>query len=56
VIIRQKKNKSELKMAFDNGSSSSLAIFLTFIKKKEDGSWEKPSKKESRLYYQNLIS
>ena len=33
---------------FDNGESSSPTIFLTFIKKKEDGSWEKPSQNEGR--------
>ena len=33
---------------FDSGPSSSPTIFLTFIKKKEDGSWEKPSLKEGK--------
>lgn len=35
-------------MIFDSGPSSSPVIFLTFIKKKEDGSWEKPSQKEGK--------
>ena len=33
---------------FDSGQLSSPAIFLTSIKKKEGGSWEKPSQKEGR--------
>ncbi len=40
---------------FDSGQSSSTTIFLTFIKKKEDGSWEKPSKKEGRAIKFSLV-
>lgn len=37
---------SKTGVLFDSGPSSSPTIFLTFIKKREDGSWEKPSLKE----------
>ena len=37
---------SKTGILFDSGPSGSPTIFLTFIKKKKDGSWEKPSKKE----------
>lgn len=37
---------SKTGILFDSGPSSSPDVFLTFIKKKEDGTWEKPSKKE----------
>jgi len=40
---------------FDSGQSSSPAIFLTFIKKKKDGSWEKPSQKEGRAIRFSLV-
>jgi len=40
---------------FDSGQSSSPTIFLTFIKKKEDGSWEKPSQKEGRAIKFSLV-
>ncbi|MHA1239548.1 MAG: hypothetical protein ACTSQU_02030 [Promethearchaeota archaeon] len=42
-------------MIFDSGPSSSPTIFLTFIKKKEDGLWEKPSKKEGRTIKFSLV-
>jgi len=42
-------------MIFDSGPSSSPVIFLTFIKKKEDGSWEKPSKKEGKAIKFSLV-
>jgi len=40
---------------YDSGPSSSPAIFLTFIKKKVDGSWEKPSQKEGRAIKFSLV-
>jgi len=40
---------------FDSGQSSTPTIFLTFIKKKEDGSWEKPSQKEGRAIKFSLV-
>jgi len=40
---------------FDSGPSSSPALFITFIRKKEDGSWEKPSKKEGRAIKFSLV-
>ena len=40
---------------FDSGQSSSPSIFLTFIKKKKDGSWEKPSQKEGRAIRFSLV-
>ncbi len=40
---------------FDSGQLSSPAIFLTFIKKKKDGSWEKPSQKEGRAVKFSLV-
>jgi hypothetical protein len=40
---------------FDSGPSSSPDIFLTFIKKKNDGSWEKPSEKEGLTIKFSLI-
>ena len=46
---------SKTGMLFDSGSSSSPDIFLTFIKKKEDDSWEKPSKKEGKAIKFSLV-
>lgn len=43
-------------MIFDSGPSSSSVIFLTFIKKKEDGSWEKPSKKEGKALLGRVVN
>ena len=40
---------------YDSGPSSSPVIFLTFIKKKVDGSWEKPSQKEGRAIKFSLV-
>lgn len=40
---------------FDSGQSSNPAIFFTFIKKKKDGSWEKPSQKEGRAIRFSLV-
>lgn len=37
---------SKTGIIFNSSSSSSPNIFLTFIKEKENGSWEKPSEKE----------
>ena len=39
---------SKTGILYDSGPSSSPSVFFTFIKKKEDASWEKPSKKEGR--------
>jgi len=66
-IIRQKK--SELKMSsnrkgffgentgllYVNGPPSNPTIFMTFIKKKKDGSWEKPSQKKGRTIKFSLV-
>lgn len=46
---------SKTGMLFDSGLSSSPNIFLTFIKKKVDGLWEKPSKKEGRTIKLSLV-
>ncbi len=39
---------TNMAVIFDSGPSSSPDIFLTFIKKKKDDSWEKPSQKEGK--------
>ncbi len=46
---------SKTGIIFDSNPSSSPDIFLTFIKKKEDGSWEKPSQKEGRTIKLSLV-
>ena len=46
---------SKTGILFDSGPPSSPDIFLTFIKKKMDGSWEKPSKKEGRTIKLSLV-
>ncbi len=40
---------------FDSGQSSSPSVLLRFIKKKGDGSWEKPSQKEGRAIKFSLV-
>ena len=42
-------------LIFNSGQLSSPAIFLTFIKKKKDGSWEKPSQNEGRAIKFSLV-
>ena len=39
---------SKAGMFFDSSSWTSQIFFLRFIKKKDDGTWEKPSKKEGK--------
>ena len=40
---------------FDSGPDDSPTIYLTFIKKKQDGSWEKPSLKEGKAIKFTLV-
>ena len=40
---------------FDRGTSNRPTNFFTFIKKKEDGSWEKPTQKEGRAIKFSLV-
>ena len=42
-------------LLFDSGPPSNPTIFMTFIKKKKDGSWEKPSQKEGRTIKLSLV-
>lgn len=46
---------SKTGILFDSNPSGSPDIFLTFIKKKVDGSWEKPSQKEGRTIKFSLV-
>jgi hypothetical protein len=45
---------SNVGMILDSNSKTEQTLFLTFIRKKQDGSWEKPSNREGKKINLNL--